>query len=59
MDALRTAPPATPTLDQPPAVTAVPGLGAELRQSLLLLGGAVGVTVGMTTVATAALRVLS
>ncbi len=40
--------PATPT----------PGLGAELRESLLLLGFAVGVTVGLTTAAQAALALL-
>ncbi len=35
------------------------GLGAELRESLLLLGFAVGVTVGLTTAAQAALALLS
>ena len=35
-----------------------PGLGAELRESLLLLGCAVAVTVGITTAAQAALSVL-
>ncbi|MCW2614634.1 MAG: hypothetical protein JWN08_1628 [Frankiales bacterium] len=39
----------------PPA----PGLGAELRESLVLLGCAVAVTVGLTTAAQAALSVLS
>ena len=34
------------------------GLGAELRESLLLLGFAVGVTVGLTTAAQAALALL-
>lgn len=45
----------------PPAdtSTARPGLGAELRESLLLLGFAVTVTVGLTTVAQAALSALS
>jgi hypothetical protein len=44
----------------PPAPpTPAPGLGAELRESLLLLGFAVGVTVGLTTVAQAALSALS
>jgi hypothetical protein len=38
----------------PPAT----GLGAELRESLLLLGFAVGVTVGLTTAAQAALALL-
>ena len=48
--------------DNPPAQPAVqppPGLGAELRESLVLLGLAVGVTVGLTTVAQAALTALS
>ena len=36
-----------------------PGLGAELRESLALLGCAVAVTVGITTAAQAALTVLS
>ena len=36
-----------------------PGLGAELRESLLLLGFAVGVTVGLTTVVQAALSALA
>ncbi len=43
----------------PPTATPAPGLGAELRESLLLLGFAVGVTVGLTTVAQAALSALS
>ena len=34
------------------------GLAAEVRESLLLLGFAVGVTVGLTTAAQAALAVL-
>jgi hypothetical protein len=34
------------------------GLGAEVRESLLLLGFAVGVTVGLTTAAQAALALL-
>ena len=44
-----------------PDETSVPGasgLGAELRESLLLLGFAVGVTVGLTTAAQAALALL-
>ena len=41
----------------PPGGTA--GLGAEVRESLLLLAFAVGVTVGLTTAAQAALAVLS
>ena len=40
------------------AASRVPGLGAELRESLLLLGFAVGVTVGLTTAAQAALALL-
>jgi hypothetical protein len=43
----------------PPAPPATPGLGAELRESLLLLGFALGVTVGLTTVAQAALSALA
>ena len=35
-----------------------PSLGAELRESLVLLGCAVAVTVGLTTAAQAALTVL-
>lgn len=35
-----------------------PGLGAELRESLVLLGCAVAVTVGLTTAAQAALSAL-
>jgi len=45
------------TSDETPASRA-PGLGAELRESLLLLGFAVGVTVGLTTAAQAALALL-
>ena len=48
--------PDTPSDDAPAART--PGLGAELRESLLLLGFAVGVTVGLTTAAQAALALL-
>ena len=43
----------------PPTTASTPGLGAELRESLILLGLAVGVTVGLTTVAQAALTALS
>lgn len=49
------APPAAP----PPTVTPTPGLGAELRESLVLLTFALGVTVGLTTVAQAALSALA
>lgn len=42
-----------------PTASPTPGLGAELRESLVLLGLAVGVTVGLTTVAQAALTALS
>ena len=38
---------------------ATPALGAEVRESLLLLAFAVGVTVGLTAAAQAALAVLS
>jgi hypothetical protein len=48
--------PDTPSDDAPaPRGT---GLGAEVRESLLLLGFAVGVTVGLTTAAQAALALL-
>ena len=47
---------ARPPAAQRPGRT--PGLGAELRESLLLLGFAVGVTVGLTTAAQAALALL-
>ena len=43
--------------DEAPAPR-TPGLGAEVRESLLLLGFAVGVTVGLTTAAQAALALL-
>jgi hypothetical protein len=46
------------TQDEAPAPRSS-GLGAELRESLLLLGFAVGVTVGLTTAAQAALALLS
>ena len=48
----------SPHPDTPPPPPA-PGLGAELRESLLLLGLALGVTVGLTTVAQAALSALA
>ena len=48
-----------PRPDAPPAAPPTPGLGAELRESLLLLGFALGVTVGLTTVAQAALSALA
>ena len=44
--------------DATPDAPRTPGLGAELRESLLLLGFAVGVTVGLTTAAQAALALL-
>ena len=53
--------PDTPSADAPASRTptsGTPGLGAELRESLLLLGFAVGVTVGLTTAAQAALALL-
>ncbi len=46
-----------PEQDAPPAPH-TSGLGAELRESLLLLTFAVGVTVGLTTAAQAALALL-
>jgi hypothetical protein len=56
----------TPRADAPPTATPTTasqaptqGLGAELRESLLLLGFALGVTVGLTTVAQAALSALA
>lgn len=52
---------ASPRSDAPPQPAEVrsPGLGAELRESLFLLGFAVTVTVGLTTVAQAALSALA
>lgn len=41
------------------AGAAPPGLGAEVRESLVLLAFAVAATVGLTTAAQAALAVLS
>jgi uncharacterized protein HemX len=50
----------THTEAPPPPVPSQPsGLGAELRESLLLLGFALGVTVGLTAVVQAALSALS
>ncbi len=49
------APPEIPTAASEPG----PSLGAELRESLLLLGCAVALTVGITTAAQAALTVLA
>ena len=48
----------TPVPKRRPTAPRTPGLGAELRESLLLLGFAVGVTVGLTTAAQAALALL-
>ncbi len=51
--------PDTPSDDAPASrARSASGLGAELRESLLLLGFAVGVTVGLTTAAQAALALL-
>jgi len=47
-----------PDAVQDPPADRTPGLGAEVRESLLLLGFAVGVTVGLTTAAQAALTLL-
>jgi len=55
MDTTRTDAPPAPTSPPAPA----PGLGAEVRESLMLLGFALGVTVGLTTVAQAALSALA
>lgn len=53
--------PSTPSPPPPRHRAPAPsgGLGAELRESLLLLGCAVGVTMGLTTAVQAALTVLS
>ncbi|MEX2291897.1 MAG: hypothetical protein WD794_16420 [Mycobacteriales bacterium] len=49
-----------PRTDGPvPPLPPPPGLGAELRESLLLLGCALGLTVGLTVVAQAALSALA
>ena len=48
-----------PRPQAPPTPPPGPGLGAEVRESLLLLGFALGVTVGLTTVAQAALTLLA
>ena len=53
-----TPPGAAPDTQPTPDAPRTPGLGAELRESLLLLGFAVGVTVGLTTAAQAALALL-
>ncbi len=55
------APPGPSSPDAAPAPSArpAPGLGAELRESLVLLGCAVALTVGITTAAQAALTVLA
>ena len=55
MDATSTDEQAAP--HTPPPMTG-PGLGAELRESLVLLGCAVAVTVGLTTAAQAVLTSL-
>ncbi len=47
----------SPRPDAPP--TPEPSLATELRESVLLLGFALGVTVGLTTVAQAALSALA
>ncbi len=50
----------TPRPAAPPTTSpTTPGLGAEVRESLLLLGFAVFVTVGLTTAAQAALSALA
>jgi len=54
-----TSPPSPGAPENPAASAPSGGLGAELRESLLLLACALGVTVGLTTAAQAALTVLS
>jgi hypothetical protein len=44
--------------DRPPAATAEAGLGAEVRESLLLLGVSIAVTATVTVAAQAALTLL-
>jgi hypothetical protein len=61
MDTSTLAPPAEAEpapCDAPPVPEARSGLAAEVRESLMLLGFAVGVTVGLTTAAQAALALL-
>ena len=54
-----TPPGAASSAPNPEPARSAPGLGAELRESVLLLSFAVVVTVGLTTAAQAALAVLS
>ena len=55
----------SPPVEAPPRPASAPpeasstGLGAEVRESVLLLAGALGVTVGLTAVAQAALSALA
>ena len=60
MDTPTLSPPESAPHSPPPAPRRRPdtGLGAEVRESLLLLGFAVGVTVGLTTAAQAVLALL-
>ena len=58
MDTQTLVPPGDAPHSPPPAPRTETGLAAELRESLLLLGFAVGVTVGLTTAAQAALALL-
>ena len=59
MDSSTLAPPEQTTPPPaPPQARGRGGLGAELRESLLLLGFAVGTTVGLTAAAQAALALL-
>ena len=53
-----TAPPAVGVRSRGPAARRPAGLGAEVRESLMLLGFAVATTVGLTTAAQAALALL-
>ena len=60
MDTRTVAPPGDAPHSPPPTRTprSDSGLAGEVRESLLLLGFAVGVTVGLTTAAQAALALL-
>ena len=51
--------PTTPTAPAGTADRPVTGLGAEVRESVVLLAVALGVTVGLTAVAQAALSALA
>ena len=59
MDTDTLVPPGDAPHSPPPPQGRESGLAAEVRESLLLLGFAVSVTVGLTTAAQAALALLS